>query len=54
MGLIKEWETWGYWYGVGREDGGGSKQYWEEVDWMILERKGWDGLQETGGGWEWT
>ena len=32
----------------------GSKQYWEEVDWMILERKGWDGLQETGGGWEWT
>ena len=27
----------------------GSKQYWEEVDW-----KAWDGLQETGEGWEWT
>lgn len=23
MGLIEEWETWGYWYGVGREDGEG-------------------------------
>lgn len=25
----------------------GSEQCWEEVDWMILERKVWDGLQET-------
>lgn len=25
----------------------GSKQCWEEVDWMILERKDLDGLQET-------
>lgn len=23
MGLIEEWETWGCWYGVGREDGEG-------------------------------
>lgn len=38
---------------AGRMERGG-KQYWEEVDWMILERKDWDGLQETGEGWEWT
>lgn len=41
---------------AGRMERGG-KQYWEEVDWMILERKDWDGLQETGevgSGLKWT
>lgn len=28
----------------------GGKQYWEEVDWMILERKDWDGLKRQGRG----
>ena len=42
MGLIEEWETWGYWYGVGREDGEGltanrHKEHFHRLEnWIVV------------------